>query len=79
MLMVSASSAFVHPAIRTGAAAGTTTSRQMFNFFGTAKTGEYPIMAEESVMSQKKHGTSDAPVQKNLRWNCDFQTADRSE
>jgi hypothetical protein len=34
-------------------------------------------MAEEEVMSQKGHGTSEKPVQKNLRWNCDFETADR--
>ena len=28
-------------------------------------------------MSPKAHGTSPAPVQKDLRWNCDFSTADR--
>ena len=28
-------------------------------------------------MSEKAHGTSEEPVQKNLRWNCDFETADR--
>lgn len=38
---------------------------------------EYPIMAEESVMSQKAHGTSEQPVQKSLRWNCDYDTSDR--
>lgn len=38
---------------------------------------KYPIYCEESVMSPKKHGTSEKPVQKNLRWNCDFSTADR--
>jgi len=36
-----------------------------------------PVMAEESIMSQKTHGTSEKPVQKNLRWNCDYETADR--
>ena len=36
-----------------------------------------PVLADESVMSQKAHGTSEQPVQKNLRWNCDFETADR--
>ena len=40
-------------------------------------TKAYPIMAEEEVMSQKAHGTSERPVQKKLRWNCDYQTADR--
>jgi hypothetical protein len=34
-------------------------------------------MAEEGVMSRKKHGTSDRPVQEDLRWNCDRDTADR--
>jgi len=34
-------------------------------------------MGDESIMSQKKHGTSDVPVQKDLRWNCDYETADR--
>jgi hypothetical protein len=29
-------------------------------------------VAEEDVMSQKQHGTSEKPVQKNLRWNCDY-------
>ena len=28
-------------------------------------------------MRPKSHGTSETPVQKNLRWECDFQTADR--
>jgi len=34
-------------------------------------------MGDEEIMSQKKHGTSDTPVQKDLRWNCDNDTADR--
>ena len=28
-------------------------------------------------MSPKAHGTSEVPVQKDLRWNCDYDTADR--
>jgi len=28
-------------------------------------------------MSQKAHGTSEKPVQKSLRWECDNETADR--
>mmetsp|Transcript_8518 Transcript_8518/g.16297 ORF Transcript_8518/g.16297 Transcript_8518/m.16297 type:complete len:215 (-) Transcript_8518:170-814(-) len=43
----------------------------------SAKSSEYPVYAEESVMSPKAHGTSEKPVQKSLRWNCDFETADR--
>lgn len=43
----------------------------------TSNTQKYPVMAEESVMSKKAHGTSDRPVQSQLRWKCDFETADR--
>lgn len=35
------------------------------------------VMGDEEIMSKKAHGTSDVPVQKNLRWNCDYDTADR--
>lgn len=31
----------------------------------------------EEVMAEKAHGTSDAPVQKKLRWNVDRREADR--
>jgi hypothetical protein len=54
--------------------AATTISKSVLHVSTAAKL---PIMAEESVMSPKAHGTSDKPVQKNLRWNCDYQTADR--
>ncbi|CBY32940.1 unnamed protein product [Oikopleura dioica] len=37
---------------------------------------QYPILGDESIMSKKKHGTSDAPVQKELRWECNNETAD---
>ena len=43
----------------------------------TPKDSKYPVMADESVMSKKAHGTSEKPVQTNLRWNCDYDTADR--
>ncbi|KAL7579934.1 hypothetical protein ACA910_004933 [Epithemia clementina (nom. ined.)] len=36
-----------------------------------------PVICEDSVMNPKAHGTSDKPVQKELRWNCDYNTADR--
>jgi hypothetical protein len=47
--------------------------------FGTnsAQSSEYPVYAEESVMSKKAHGTSEKPVQSKLRWSCDYETADR--
>jgi hypothetical protein len=56
----------------------------MDKLFGTDvkasnNNNKYPIYADESVMSQKAHGTSEMPVQKKLRWNCDYDTADRSK
>ena len=41
---------------------------------------KYPppcVMGDEAIMSPKDHGTSAVPVQQNLRWNCDRDTADR--
>ena len=35
------------------------------------------VMGDEQMMSQKAHGTSATPVQKELRWGCDVGTADR--
>eukprot|EP00551_Chaetoceros_affinis_P015163 CAMPEP_0203688116 /NCGR_PEP_ID=MMETSP0091-20130426/944_1 /ASSEMBLY_ACC=CAM_ASM_001089 /TAXON_ID=426623 /ORGANISM="Chaetoceros affinis, Strain CCMP159" /LENGTH=169 /DNA_ID=CAMNT_0050557581 /DNA_START=153 /DNA_END=662 /DNA_ORIENTATION=- len=35
------------------------------------------VMGDESIMAPKKHGTSNVPVQENLRWKCDRETADR--
>lgn len=43
----------------------------------TTKNETYPVVGEESIMKPKKHGTSETPVQKNLRWGCDYETADR--
>jgi len=37
----------------------------------------YPVKGDESLMKEKAHGTSDAPVQANLRWGCDVKLADR--
>jgi len=43
-----------------------------------AKTFDPPVvMGDESIMSKKAHGTSNVPVQENLRWKCDGSTADR--
>ena len=36
-----------------------------------------PVVGEESIMRKKNHGTSETPAQKNLRWGCDWDTADR--
>jgi hypothetical protein len=38
---------------------------------------KYPIKADESVMSPKAHGTTEKPVMKNLKYGCDWDTADR--
>merc|ERR1719171_1111368 len=40
-------------------------------------TGGAPVFGPESIMAQKAHGTSEAPVQKNLKWAVDQDVADR--
>lgn len=47
------------------------------NMFSAKKKGEFPIQCGEEVMNQKAHGTCEKPVMKNLRWKCDWNTADR--
>eukprot|EP00594_Rhizosolenia_setigera_P007143 CAMPEP_0178953148 /NCGR_PEP_ID=MMETSP0789-20121207/8254_1 /TAXON_ID=3005 /ORGANISM="Rhizosolenia setigera, Strain CCMP 1694" /LENGTH=162 /DNA_ID=CAMNT_0020634367 /DNA_START=69 /DNA_END=557 /DNA_ORIENTATION=+ len=39
--------------------------------------GPNVVMGDENIMSPKAHGTSATPVQTDLRWNCDNDTADR--
>jgi hypothetical protein len=72
---------FVGPAIahHRPSVTATVSQRHLFNklFSSASSTGKLPLVAEEDVMSQKQHGTSEKPVQKNLRWNCDYDTADR--
>jgi len=60
-------------------ASANVTQRNLFNrLFGTAaQSSKYPIMTGEETMSQKGHGTSEKPVQKDLKWNCDEKVADR--
>lgn len=60
--------------------AASTTARSMsvFDFLFPKKEFAAPcVMGDESIMSPKAHGTSEVPVQKDLRWNCDAQIADR--
>ncbi|KAL3941341.1 MAG: hypothetical protein SGBAC_004286 [Bacillariaceae sp.] len=38
---------------------------------------QFPVVGDESLMSKKSHGTSNVPVQSDLRWGCDQDTADR--
>jgi hypothetical protein len=42
---------------------------------GSSVTG--PVKGGEDIMKPKQHGSSENPVQKDLRWGCDFETADR--
>jgi len=37
----------------------------------------YPVYGSRSIMAKKRHGTSDTPVMKNLRWGCDYKLADQ--
>lgn len=46
-------------------------------FSSAAKMAKFPIQGDEQIMSKKAHGTSEKPVMSELRWNCDFSTADR--
>ena len=46
--------------------------------FGEPKIYDAPcVMGDESIMNEKNHGTSETPVQTNLRWNCDPVIADK--
>eukprot|EP00554_Chaetoceros_debilis_P014271 CAMPEP_0194122662 /NCGR_PEP_ID=MMETSP0150-20130528/51446_1 /TAXON_ID=122233 /ORGANISM="Chaetoceros debilis, Strain MM31A-1" /LENGTH=197 /DNA_ID=CAMNT_0038815607 /DNA_START=48 /DNA_END=641 /DNA_ORIENTATION=+ len=48
------------------------------SFMSTSLNAEkFPILCAEDVMSPKAHGTSDKPVMKDLKWGCDYETADR--
>ncbi|CAN0114397.1 unnamed protein product [Heterosigma akashiwo] len=40
-------------------------------------SGQYPVKGTEDIMSPKEHGTSNVPVQENLRYGCDRNTADK--
>eukprot|EP00286_Rhodomonas_abbreviata_P000425 CAMPEP_0181290086 /NCGR_PEP_ID=MMETSP1101-20121128/1230_1 /TAXON_ID=46948 /ORGANISM="Rhodomonas abbreviata, Strain Caron Lab Isolate" /LENGTH=261 /DNA_ID=CAMNT_0023394355 /DNA_START=57 /DNA_END=842 /DNA_ORIENTATION=- len=37
----------------------------------------FPLYGKRDIMKKKKHGTSDQPVMKNLRWGCDNELADK--
>lgn len=42
-----------------------------------AGSSKFPIYVEEAVMAPKAHGSTPKPVMKNLRWNVNYETADR--
>jgi len=58
---------------------GTPKANLLEGLLGGGAKGFAPpvVMGTEEMMSQKEHGTSSVPVQKDLRWNCDVETADR--
>jgi flagellar basal body-associated protein FliL len=47
------------------------------NLFVKAQCTEPCVPGSEDIMDPKSHGTSEYPVQNPLRWDCDFETADR--
>jgi len=52
----------------------------LFSSTKAAMSGKFAppvVMGDESIMSKKAHGTSEVPVQQNLRWSCSGETADR--
>ena len=53
------------------------TTKNITKMTNNTENEKLPIQGPESIMSKKEHGTSKTPVQKNLRWGCDFDTADR--
>jgi len=53
-------------------------SDALFGFGKNVPLCESPcVPGDESIMSPKEHGTSHTPVQSDLRWGCDWKTADR--
>ena len=37
---------------------------------------DYAVIGDESLLSQKAHGTTEEPVQEQLRWNVNWERAD---
>ena len=52
-------------------------STRLFSTSAANANDKYPIYGQESIMSKKAHGTSEKPVQNNLRYGCDPQLADK--
>jgi len=75
--MLASTRAFVHNLSQVGTHRVASRAFLFDKLFSSSTEQKYPIMAEEKVMSQKAHGTSDEPVMKELRWKCDYDTADR--
>jgi len=52
-------------------------SSPISRFFEHAQCTEPCVPGSEDIMKPKAHGTSEYPVQENLRWDADWETADR--
>mmetsp|Transcript_60 Transcript_60/g.75 ORF Transcript_60/g.75 Transcript_60/m.75 type:complete len:216 (+) Transcript_60:53-700(+) len=75
----SKTSAFVFSRKPTANSPKTTSLRMgLLDFLGLGeKRFDGPcLLGDESIMSPKAHGTSETPVQENLRWDCDEKVAD---
>ena len=44
---------------------------------GKDSSCEFPVVGEESIMSDKEHGTCTHGVMDGLRWGCEKELADR--
>jgi len=76
----SSSSAFIISNAATAGGSRTWQSTSGLALFGSSAAPnkqKLPVLCDESVMSPKAHGTSEKPVMKNLKWDCDYDTADR--
>jgi len=56
---------------------GVTSSASRTLASAATTAGKYPVFGDDSLMSPKSHGTCARPVMKNLRWNLDYDTADK--
>jgi len=48
----------------------------MINFFRKKSFAPPVVMGDEEIMRKKAHGTSEKPVQSDLKWGCDVKKAD---
>ena len=78
MMLTSFTNAFTRRAIlSTAVAASFRMTSSEASAAESVVTGGKPRMGEESLMSQKAHGTTASPVQQDLRWGVSRETADR--
>jgi len=52
-------------------------SSPLAKLFANAQCTEPCVPGSEDIMKPKAHGTSEYPVQEDLLWGCDVETADR--